>query len=132
MKCSLDISSFLKRSLVFPILLFSSISLHYSFKKAFLSLLAILWIFTFIWVYLSLSSLPFTSLLPSAICKAYSDNHFTFLYVFFFEMVLVTASCTMLQTSVHSSSDTLSIRSNLLNLFITSTAYHKGFNLDHT
>ena len=34
---------FLKRSLVFPILLFSSISLHWLLKKAFLSLLAILW-----------------------------------------------------------------------------------------
>ena len=34
---------FLKRSVVFPILLFSSISLHWSLKKAFLSLLAILW-----------------------------------------------------------------------------------------
>ena len=34
---------FLKRSLVFPILVFSSVSLHYSSKKAFLSLLAILW-----------------------------------------------------------------------------------------
>ena len=34
---------FLKRTLVFPILLFSSISLHCSFKKAFLSLLAFLW-----------------------------------------------------------------------------------------
>ena len=34
---------FLKRSLVFPILLFSSISLHWSLKKALLSLLAILW-----------------------------------------------------------------------------------------
>ena len=34
---------FLKRSLVFPILLLSSISLHWSLKKAFLSLLAILW-----------------------------------------------------------------------------------------
>ena len=34
---------FLKRSLVFPILLFASISLHCSFKKAFLSLLVILW-----------------------------------------------------------------------------------------
>ena len=33
---------FLKRSLVFPILLFSSISLHWSRRKAFLSLLAIL------------------------------------------------------------------------------------------
>ena len=43
MKCSLGISNFLKRSLVFPILLFSSISLHWLLKKAFLSLLAILW-----------------------------------------------------------------------------------------
>ena len=33
----------LKRSLVFPILLFSSISLPWSLRKAFLSLLAILW-----------------------------------------------------------------------------------------
>ena len=34
---------FLKRSLVFPILLFSSVSLHWSLRKVFLSLLAILW-----------------------------------------------------------------------------------------
>ena len=34
---------FLKRSLVFSILLFSSISLHWSLMKALLSLLAILW-----------------------------------------------------------------------------------------
>ena len=34
---------FLKSTLVFPILLFSSISLHWSLRKAFLSLLAILW-----------------------------------------------------------------------------------------
>ena len=34
---------FLKRSLVFPILLLSSISLHGSLRKAFLSLLAIFW-----------------------------------------------------------------------------------------
>ena len=34
---------FLKRSVVFPILLFSSISLHWSLQKAFLSLRAILW-----------------------------------------------------------------------------------------
>ena len=34
---------FLKRSLVFPVVLFSSISLHWSRRRAFLSLLAILW-----------------------------------------------------------------------------------------
>ena len=49
---------FLKRSLVFPILLFSSISLHWSLRKAFFSLLAILWNSAFKWVYLSFSPLP--------------------------------------------------------------------------
>ena len=44
------ISIFLERSLVFPILLFSSIYLHCSFKKAFLSLLALLWNSVFSWV----------------------------------------------------------------------------------
>ena len=48
---------FLKRSLVFPILLFSSISLHWSLWKASLSLLAILWNSAFKWVYLSFSPL---------------------------------------------------------------------------
>ena len=53
---------FLKRSLVFPILLPYSFSLNWSWKKAFLSLI-ILWNFAFKWVYLSFSPLPFTSLL---------------------------------------------------------------------
>ena len=60
---------FLKRSLVFPILLFSSISLHWSLKKTFLSLLAILWNSAFRCFYLSFSPLLFTSLLFTAICK---------------------------------------------------------------
>ena len=42
---------FLQRSLVFPILLFSSTSLHCSLKKSFLSFLAILWNSEFSWVY---------------------------------------------------------------------------------
>ena len=67
---------FLKRSLVFPILLFSSISLHWSLRKAFLSLLAVLWNSAFRWVYLSLYPLPFASVLFLAICKTSSDNHF--------------------------------------------------------
>ena len=74
---------FLKRSLVFPILLFSSISLHWSLRKPFLSLLGILWNSAFRWVYLSFSPLPLASLLFSAICKASSDNHFAFLHFFF-------------------------------------------------
>ena len=43
--------TFLKRSLVFPIVLFSSNSLHWSLRKAFLSLLAILWNSAFKWVF---------------------------------------------------------------------------------
>ena len=66
---------FLKKSLVFPILLCPPISLHCSFKKAFLSLLAILWNSAFSYVYLSF--LPCLLLcLSAAICKASSDNHF--------------------------------------------------------
>ena len=109
---------FLKRSLVFPILLFSSISLHWSLRKAFLSLLAFLGNPAFIWVYLSFSPLPLVYLLFSAICKASSDSHLPF---FFLGRILITASCTMSQTSVHSSSGTLSIRYNPLNLLVTST-----------
>ena len=56
----------------------------------------------------SFSPLPLASLLFSAICKASSDNHFAFLHLFFLGMVLIPASYTMLQTSVHSSSGTLS------------------------
>ena len=74
---------FLKRSLVFPILLFSSVSLHWSLRKALLSLLAILWNSAFKWVYLSFSPLPFASLLFTNACKYSSDNHFAFLHFFF-------------------------------------------------
>ena len=41
-------------------------------------------------------------------------------------MVLIPVSCTMLWTSVHSSSGTLSIRSSPLNLFFTSTVQWLG------
>ena len=112
---------FLKRSLGSPILLFSSISLNWSLRKPFLFLLAILWNSAFKWTYLSLSPLLFASLLFTAICKASTDSHFVFLHFFFLGMVLITASYTRSWTSTHSSSFTLSIRSNPLNLFVTST-----------
>ena len=84
MKCFLGISYFVENSLVFPILLFSSISLHCSFKRAFLPLLAILWNSAFRWVYFFQSPLPFTSLLSTAICKASSD----ITLFFFFNLIL--------------------------------------------
>ena len=67
MKCSLGISNFLWRSLVFPLLLFPSISLPWSLKKSFLSVFALLWNSAFRLIYLSFSPLPFASLLFSAI-----------------------------------------------------------------
>ena len=111
----------ISNSLVFPILLFSSISLHWSLRKTFLSLFATLWDSVFKWLYFSFSPLLFTSLLFTAICNVSSDNHFAFLHFCFLGMVLITASWTMSRTSVYSSSGILSIRSNPLNLFVTST-----------
>ena len=66
-------------------------------------------------------SFAFHSLLFTAMCKSSSDSHFAFLHYFFLWIVLIPVSCTMSQTSIHSSSGTLSVRSSLLNLFLTST-----------
>ena len=81
---------FLKRSLVFPILLFSSISLHWPPRKAFLSLLGILSNSAFRCLYLSFSPLLFASLLFTAICKASPDSHFAFLHFFSVGMGLIS------------------------------------------
>ena len=74
MKCSLHVANFLEEisSLSHPLV--SLYSLHSSLKKAFLSLLAILWNSAFKWVYLSFSLLLFASLLFTAICKASSTS----------------------------------------------------------
>ena len=83
-------------------------------------------------LYLSFAPLLFTSLLFTAICKASSDSHFAFLHFFSMGMVLIPVSYTMSRTSFHSSSGSLSIRSRPLNLFLSSTVNHKGFDLGHT
>ena len=91
---------FLKKYLVFCILLFPSISLHWSLRKVFLSLLDILQNSAFKWVYLSFSPLPLASLLFTAIFKASSDSHFAFLHFFFLGMVLIPVSCKASWTSI--------------------------------
>ena len=99
---------FLKKSLVFPILLFSSISLYLSLRKAFLSLFASLWNSAF--------KLCISFLFSFAFCFSSFHSYFYcllrqpfFLFVLLFlGMFLSTASCTMSQTSIHSSSGTLS------------------------
>ena len=51
------------------------------------------------------------------ICKASPDSHFAFLHFFFLGIVLIPVSCTVSQTSIHSSSGTLFNRSSPLNFF---------------
>ena len=115
---------FLKRSLVFPVLLFSSMCTDRWGRLSYLSLL-------FFGTLHSLSPLPLASLLFSTICKASSDNHFAFLHFFFLGMVLIAASCTMSQTSIHSSSGTLS--DLIPGISLSLPLYnHKEFDLDHT
>ena len=117
MKCSLHISNFLEEisslshSVVF--LYFFALITEYSSLLFFGTLYSNACIFPFL-LCLHCSSL-------SAICKTISDNHFAFSHFFFLGMILIPVSCTMSQTSIHSSSDTLSIRSGPLNLFLTST-----------
>ena len=115
MKCSLGISNFLEEISSLSLPLFSCVSLHWSLRKIFLSLLFFGtqrsdgYIFPFL-LYLSFS------FFFSNICKFSSGNYFAFLHVFFLGMVLITTSHTILWTSVHSSSGTLFIGSNPLNL----------------
>ena len=109
---------FLKRSLVFPILLFSSISLHRSLRKDFLSLLAILQNSAFKWVSF-LFSFAFSFSSFHSYLKGLLRQPFCFFAFLFLGDGL--DSCAMSQTSIHSSSGTLSIRSSPLNLFLTST-----------
>ena len=131
-KTDLSFQMLTKKCLVFPILLFSFISLHWSLRKAFLSLLAILWNSAFKRVYLSFFPLHFASLLFTATCKAPLENHFAFLHFFFLGMVLITASCTMSQTSVHSFQ--APCLSDLIPwIYFSLPLYnHKGFDLGHT
>ena len=107
---------FLKRSLAFPILLVFSLSLYWSLRKAFVSLLAVLWKSAFKWVYLSFSPLLVASLLFSVIYKASSDSCFTFLHFFFLGMVVpcllhnVTNLCPLFfRPSIRSNPLTLSL-----------------------
>ena len=92
---------FWKRSLVFPILLFSSISLHWTLRKAFLSLLVILWNSAFRCLYISFSPLLFTSLLFTAIFKASPDSHFAFLHFFSMSWPLSPVQCHKHPSIVH-------------------------------
>ena len=128
MKCSLGISNFLEE-MSFPLYCFPLF--HCIDHLGRLSYLSLLFFGT---LHSSGYNFPF---LPCFLLLFFSQlfvrppqtTILPFLHFFFLEMVLITTSCTMSQTSVHSSSGILSIRSNPLNLFVTSTVYNKGFDL---
>ena len=122
----------LKQSLVFPILLFPSISLHWLLKKAFLSLLAILWNSAFKQVYLFSYPMPFTSLHLSAICQVSSDNHFVFLHFLFlrWSWSLPPVQCHEPPSIVLQA---LFLSDLILWIYLLLPLYnHKGFDLGHT
>ena len=97
---------FLKRFLVFPTLMFSSINLYWSLGRLYyLSLLFLGTVHSYRHIFPFLHCL---SLLFSPIYKVSSGKHFAFLHFFFLRMVLIPVSCTMAWNSVHSLSGTLS------------------------
>ena len=100
--------------------MFFSVYLHCYLRLSYFSLLFFGTLYSDEYIF---SFLICFALLFSAICKAFSDNHFDFLHFYFMGIVLITTSCTMLQTSVYCSSGALSTRSNPLTLFVTSTVY---------
>ena len=88
MKYSLSISDFIEEvSSPSHSISFSSIYLHWSLRKAFLFLLAILWNSASKWVCLSFSPLLLASLLFTAICKASSDSHFASLHFIYLAVI---------------------------------------------
>ena len=94
MKCSLDISSFIKEISSLPFCCF----LYFFALFIEEGLLTSPWYSLELCILLGISfpfSLAFHFVLFSTICKASSDNHFAFLHFFFFGMVLVTTSWTM-------------------------------------
>ena len=119
---------FLKRSLVFPILLFSSVSLHCSLKS-FLPLFAIFWNSAFRWIYLSFSPLPLASLLSSAICKALLRQLFCLFCSWGWFWSPPPIQCYEPPSIVLQA-----LSSDLIPLIYLSLPlyYHKGFHLGHT
>jgi len=117
------ISLFLKRSLVFPILLLSFLSLHcfffFFFKKVFFSFLAISGTLHSVFPPLPCLLLFF---FPQLFVKL-PHTSLCLLAFLFLRDGLVTISCILLQTSIHSSLGTLSTRSNPLHLFIIPTVW---------
>ena len=123
MKISRGISNFLEKisslshCIVFPLFLCTD---HWG-RRSYLSVLFFGTLHSNGYMFPFLLAFCFSSFLFTAICKASSDSHFAFLHFFFLGMVFIPVSYTMSWPSIHSSSGTLSLRSNPLKLFVTPT-----------
>ena len=131
MKCSLGISNFLEeisslsQSIVFLYFFALIIEEGFLISPCYSLELCIQMGISFLF------SFVLASVLFSAVYKASSDNHLNFLLFFFLGMALITASCTMAQTSIHSSSGTLS--DPIPWIYLSLPLYnHKGFDVGHT
>ena len=98
----------LKRSLVLPILLLSSICLHFCCMLIYLPFLALLWKAAFNILYFLSSPLFLAFLRSSAIFIASSDSHFVTFFLLAFGTYLSAVSFTISLMSFHSSSGSLS------------------------
>ena len=128
MKCSPRISNFLKEILNLPHSIVFLCFYALIMRKCFLFLLSILWNCAFKWVYFSFSPLL---LLLSFSQLFIRPPQKTILPLFFLGMVLITASCTVSRTSVHSSSGTLS--DLIPSIYLSFPLYNnKAFDLGHT
>ena len=70
-----------------------------------------------------LFSLPFASLLFTAICKASPDSHFAFLHFFSMGMVLIPVSSTMSQTSSNCQKKYISLKKMFFLNYVNETMY---------
>ena len=123
---------FLTRSLVFPILLFSSISLHWSLGKAFLFLLAIFfWNSAFKWEYLSFSPLLFILFFSQLFVRPPQTGILLFFISFpsGWSWSLSPAQCHEPPSIVHQA---LCLSDLVPWIYFLLPLYHKGFDLGHT
>ena len=91
--------------------LFSSVSLHFPFRKAYFCLLFSGTLHSDEYIFPFISCLSFLFFLQLLV-KTPGATTLPSCISFFLGMVLVTTSCTILRTSIHSFSGTLSTRSN--------------------